>query len=123
MTDIEKVQTIVDRWRSVLAIADDLPILVQVGDVEEVARAYGMAYELALGFTIGNRDNTEFAICIDTKAIDDPKLEHVVVHELVHVWSFSQVGDDLRTNMEVLTDELARILIAQHAGKVPCKPK
>lgn len=98
-----------DDWRTYLAIPESVKIGVQIGDVRPFGELHGHGDD-AWAFTMGNPENTEFEVCIDPRALERDDLLQIVVHELVHVWSFSQVGDDPRENMEAVTDELARIV-------------
>lgn len=63
--------------------------------------------------TIGNPDNTRFRIIVRP---DTPwyKMEHIIAHEMVHVYSYSNCGNDLRANLELLTDQCALMMREMH---------
>src|ERR1700691_2490899 len=106
---LSDLQERVADWRKYLDLPNRLQIGVQVGDVSEFSANAGHGDD-GLAFTMGSPDNTEFELCFDPRVEGRDDLDQIVVHELVHVWSFSQCGDDPRTNMEALTDELARLI-------------
>jgi hypothetical protein len=93
---------------------------VQIGDVR------GYRGPLApegnpdgLAFTMSAPDHKAFIIAIDPKAAltdrGDAGLEHIVVHELVHVAHGVRHGEDVGAAFEWLVDTVADLVIERHA--------
>jgi hypothetical protein len=68
-----------------------------------------------LGATFSSPDGKAFIVCISDKCPDE-KLDHVIVHELVHVHTFEQSGPDEREVMETATDIAAQLVIDYRAA-------
>lgn len=105
----ELAQSIAADWASFMEIPSE-KFTLQVGSFDmltEEAKWASTGDEY--GVTIGSPENDRFIIGISDKCPPE-KLEHVIIHELVHVYSFSAVGADERENMELLTDQLALMI-------------
>jgi hypothetical protein len=110
----ERLAALALEWRKYMNIPETIKIGVQVGDVRDFSAAAGHGDD-GLAFTMSNPENTEFELCFDPRIEGRDDFEQIMVHELVHVWSFSQCGEDPRENMEAVTDELARMIIERKA--------
>lgn len=104
-TSKKLAQAIFDDWLA--HMSQPTKITLQYGSFDGLpAEAKKAATGSEFGATFGGPNNSEFVVCVSNKTPAD-KLEQVIVHELVHAWSFSQAGDDLRENLEMVTDALA----------------
>ena len=106
-----KAKTIAAHWADVMGVT--AAFTVQTGSFDglpEEARATGDEY----GATFSAPSGGEFIVCISDKCPAE-KLVEVIVHELVHVHTFSQSGADVREAMEVAT-ELAAQLVRGNAA-------
>lgn len=110
-----EIEGIARDWAEFMGITT--PFEIQVGDLSSIEGITSEAHRIiaeqghAHGVTIGAPDNSRFIVGIDAACPAD-KLEQVIVHELVHVHTFAQSGNDANDAMEVAT-ELAAGLTRQ----------
>jgi len=102
----EKAQSILARALKVVDL-EGVSIEIQVGDISHLD-----ASEDHDGFAcvIASPDNKAFIIAISPDAATAAAgLEHIVMHEIVHVAHTMRCGDDDGETIEWLTDQLADV--------------
>lgn len=92
-------QRLVDRWRRLLDLRPELVITAKVDALPPGKR----------GATMHNEARTEFIVLVDPSLFEgvEPGPQHVIVHELVHVWGISEAGTDEEDLYEATVDQLA----------------
>lgn len=111
MTDDEikaHAEAILERARKFLP-DPNAEIQIQVGDLSTLQAA---DEHDGLACVILRSDNRAFIIAISPEAVNDPAgLDHVIMHEIVHVAHTMRCGDDDGETIEWLTDQLAGFLV------------
>lgn len=103
-----EAKRLVEKWRTYLELDPALKIEVQIGDFRESGiTSDGDKH----GCTIASPDRREFIIALDPQAFGE-KLEHIVVHELCHVYTIAEAGESDEAMYELAVDQLARMVQA-----------
>lgn len=116
MTDDEikaRAEAILERARKFLP-DPNAEIQVQVGDLSALqpAKDHG-----DLACTMPRSDHSAFTIAISPAAVNDPLgLDHIVMHEIVHVAHTMLCGEDDDLALEWLTDQVAGFLLERVAA-------